>query len=219
MSEKADIKACLFDLDGVIVDTAKYHYLAWRRLCNELGFDLSEAENESLKGISRVESLEILLRKGGVSLAQTEKEAMMSRKNGWYLEYVDAMHADEILPGVREFLTSVKKSGRKIGLGSASKNALPILEKIGVMPLFDVVIDGTQVSKGKPDPQTFQLGASALEVHPDNCVVFEDAAAGVEAARAGGMYAIGVGDDAILTGANLVIPGFEGIDTDIFNKL
>jgi len=219
MSQKAEIKACLFDLDGVIVDTAKYHYLAWRRLCNELGFELSEEENESLKGISRAGSLEILLRKGGVSLSQKEKEGLMARKNGWYLDYVDTMEADEILPGVLGFLKVLKASGRKIGLGSASKNALPILEKIGVVPFFDVVIDGNKVTKGKPDPQTFQLGAAALGVLPAHCVVFEDAGAGVEAALAGGMYAIGVGDSAILAGAHLVIPGFEGIGLDIFNKL
>ncbi len=219
MSQKADIKACLFDLDGVIVDTAKYHYLAWRRLCNELGFDLSEEENESLKGISRAESLDILLKKGGVSLAASEKQNLMARKNGWYLDYVDTMKSDEILPGVMGFLKLLKASGRKMGLGSASKNALPILEKIGVMPYFDVVIDGNKVTKGKPDPQTFQLGAAALEILPQNCVVFEDAGAGIEAALAGGMYAIGVGDSAVLAGAHLVIPGFDGIGLDIFNKL
>ena len=159
----AEIKSCIFDLDGVLVDTAKYHYLAWKRLCNELGFDLTEAENESLKGISRAESLDILLEKGGISLSDEKKEELMTRKNGWYLEYIDKMGADEILPGALEFLKHVKSEGKKIALGSSSKNALRIIEVLGILPLFDAVIDGTKVSKGKPDPQTFQLGAEALK--------------------------------------------------------
>ncbi len=215
----AEIKSCIFDLDGVLVDTAKYHYLAWKRLCNELGFDLTEAENESLKGISRAESLDILLEKGGISLSDEKKEELMTRKNGWYLEYIDKMGADEILPGALEFLKHVKSEGKKIALGSSSKNALRIIEVLGILPLFDAVIDGTKVSKGKPDPQTFQLGAEALKTHPSECVVFEDAAAGVEAALAGGMFIVGVGDESVLNRANIVIDGFDGVDTKIFDKL
>jgi beta-phosphoglucomutase len=215
----ADIKACLFDLDGVIVDTAKYHYLAWRRLCNELGFDLTREENEALKGISRVESLNILLEKGGVKATEDQKNDMMDRKNAWYLEYIDHMSNDEALPGALEFLREVKESGRKTALGSASKNSMRILEALEIVNLFDAVIDGTKVSKGKPDPQTFTLGAEALGVHPSKCVVFEDAQAGVEAALAGGMYIIGIGDPEVLNRANLVIPGFEGVGIDIFDKL
>jgi beta-phosphoglucomutase len=215
----SEITACIFDLDGVIVDTAKYHFLAWRRLCNELGFDLSEEENEALKGITRAESLDIILAKGGVTKSLAEKQVLMVRKNGWYLEYVDAMSADEILPGAHSFLKLVKASGRKISLGSSSKNAMRILEKIGVLPLFDAVIDGTKVTLGKPDPQTFLLAAEALQAAPDHCVVFEDATAGVEAALAGGMHTIGVGDPAVLRRADIVIPGFEGIGLELFNKI
>lgn len=215
----ADIRACLFDLDGVIVDTAKYHYLAWRRLCNELGFDLTEEENEGLKGISRVRSLEILLEKGGVDATEAERKAMTERKNSWYLEYVDAMNADEILPGVLHFLEAVKQSGRAMALGSASRNAMPILKKVNVLRFFDAVIDGTKVTRGKPDPQTFVLGAQALGVAPAHCVVFEDAGAGVEAALAGGMYAIGVGDPVVLSKAHKVIPGFEGVGLQIFDDI
>lgn len=215
----ADIQACLFDLDGVIVDTAKYHFKAWKRLCNDLGFDLTENENEELKGISRIESMEILLRNGGVSLSQNEKDTYLDQKNKWYLEYVDTMDKSEILPGVLPFLTSVKKSGRKIALGSASKNAMHILEKIGIVDYFDAIIDGTKVTRGKPDPQTFLLGAKATNTPPENCVVFEDAAAGIEAAKAGGMYAVGVGDPNILNLADRVIPGFEDVDVELLFAL
>ncbi|MFT4770784.1 MAG: beta-phosphoglucomutase [Cryomorphaceae bacterium] len=215
----AAIKACLFDLDGVIVDTAKYHYHAWKRLCNELGFDLTEEENESLKGISRSESLDILLKKGKVSLSDKKKEELMIRKNGWYLEDINQMEADDTLPGAISFLKMVRESGRKTALGSSSKNALKILEALNIVDLFDAVIDGTKVSKGKPDPQTFQLGADALKIHPCNCVVFEDALAGVEAALAGGMFIVGVGDEQTLNRANLVIPGFENVGIELFDKL
>jgi beta-phosphoglucomutase len=215
----ADIKACLFDLDGVIVDTAKYHYLAWKRLCNELGFDFTEEDNESLKGISRAESLDILLEKGDVSASAKKKEELMIRKNGWYLEYIDELRTKDALPGALDFLKSVRESGRKTALGSSSKNAFKILEALDIIGLFDAVIDGTKVSKGKPDPQTFLLGAEALKTHPSSCVVFEDALAGVEAALAGGMYIVGVGDENTLHRANLVIPGFENVGIELFDKL
>lgn len=213
------IKACIFDLDGVIVDTARYHYKAWKRLCNELGFDLTEEENEALKGISRVESLEILLQKGGVVLSDDEKQRYMDMKNEWYLEFVDNMAGEEVLPGVVPFLFDVKESGRKIVLGSASKNAVKILTRVGLVDFFDEIIDGTKVTKGKPDPETFLLGAQATGVKPNECVVFEDAAAGIEAALAGKMYAIGVGDPEILSKAHMVIPGFQKAKIDILKEL
>ncbi len=214
-----EIKACIFDLDGVIVDTARYHYLAWKRLCNELGFDLTEAENESLKGVSRAESLNILLKKGGIDATPAEKDEMMHRKNSWYLEYVDAMKPDEILPSAADFIRMVKDSGRKVALGSASKNALKIIEKIGLLPLFDAVVDGTKVTRGKPDPQTFELGAYELHIEAQHCVVFEDALAGVQAALNAGMYAVGIGDPRILSQAHKVIPGFQGLGMEIFNEI
>jgi len=215
----AKIKSCLFDLDGVIVDTAKYHFLAWKRLCNELGFDLNETENENLKGISRAKSLEILLEKGKVRLSEEKREMYMERKNNWYLEYVDEMSASEILPGTLHFLNLCKEAGYHIALGSSSKNALRILEKINILELFDAVIDGTKVSKGKPDPQTFILGAEATKAHPSECVVFEDSIAGIEAGIAGGMYTVGIGNPKTLERANIVIPGFENVGLEIFEKL
>ena len=215
----AFIRACIFDLDGVLVDTARYHYKAWKRLCNELGFDLTEAENEELKGISRVESLEILLKKGGVTLSDADKKHYMDMKNDWYLEFVDTMAGEEVLPGVVPFLYDVKESGRKIVLGSASKNAVKILTRVGLVNLFDDIIDGTKVTKGKPNPQTFKLGAEAAGVKPKECVVFEDAAAGIEAALAAKMYAVGVGDPEILKKAHRVIPGFQHVKIEMLKEL
>jgi beta-phosphoglucomutase len=206
------IKACIFDLDGVIVDTAKYHFVAWKKLANELGFDFDEAFNEKLKGVSRIESLNLILAKGGIVLSPEEKELWAARKNDWYLEYIAQMTADEILPGVLAFLQACRQKGYKVALGSASKNAPTILERIGLLEYFDVIIDGNKTTRSKPDPEVFLLGAQALHCEPGECVVFEDAEKGVEAALAGGFFAVGIGTKEQLPEAQLVIPGFEGID-------
>jgi len=205
----ANIKACLFDLDGVIVDTAKYHYIAWRNLAAELGFEFTEKDNERLKGVSRIRSLEILLEVGGVSLSEEKKIALAQKKNDQYVSYIMKMTPDEILPGVVDFLNEVRKAGLKTAIGSASKNTPTILERLGLESWFDAVIDGNKVSNAKPDPEVFLKGAEALRVEPTECVVFEDAEAGVEAAINGGMRCIGIGSPEILGKANLVIPGFE----------
>lgn len=210
------IKACIFDLDGVIVDTARYHFVAWKKLANALGFDFDEAFNEKLKGVSRIESLNLILEKGGVTLTESEKEQWAARKNDWYLEYIEKMTEDEILPGVAAFLQSCRAEGIKIGLGSASKNAPMILERIGLMEYFDVIIDGNKTSRSKPDPEVFLLGAQALSCEPRECVVFEDAEKGIEAALAGGFFAVGVGTKEQLPEAHLVISGFENIDLTQF---
>ncbi len=204
-----NIKACIFDLDGVIVDTAKYHYLAWKRLCNELGFDFTEKQNERLKGVSRMDSLEILLELGKVKLSNNDKEKYAALKNDWYKEMVDKMSADEILPGVIDFLTEIRNERILIALGSASKNAVSILNKLNIANFFDVIIDGTKTTKAKPDPQVFLMGAEALGVNASECVVFEDAIAGVEAAKAGGMLCVGIGEPDILNRADIVIAGLH----------
>jgi len=153
------IKACIFDLDGVIVDTAVYHYKAWKRLANELGFDLTEQQNEKLKGVSRVRSLELILQWGGVTKTAAEQEELAARKNEWYVEMINRMTPDEILPGAKEFLIACREAGLKTALGSASKNSGTILDKVGIAGLFDAVIDGNKVSKPKPDPEVFLQGA------------------------------------------------------------
>jgi beta-phosphoglucomutase len=201
------MRAALFDLDGVIVDTAKYHYVAWRELANGLGFDLSEEQNEQLKGVSRAESLELILQMGGVRLDEAEKARLGEVKNQRYVELVKAMGPDEILSGAGEYLEKLRERGVKIALGSASKNAELVLRGLGIRDKFEVVVDGTKVKKGKPDPEVFLLGAEGLGVSPAECVVFEDAAAGVEAAKAAGMAAVGIGRAENLPRADLVIPG------------
>ncbi len=203
------IKACLFDLDGVVVDTAKYHYQAWKRLGADLGFDFTEQDNERLKGVSRIDSLNILLEIGQMSLTDAEKEKYAALKNEWYREFVFKMTPDEVLPGATEFFTAAKEAGLGIALGSASKNAVPILEILKLTHWFDAIIDGTKTTKAKPDPQVFLLGAEALGVKPEECVVFEDAEAGVEAAKAAGMYCVGIGDPAILGKADIVLAGLH----------
>jgi len=209
------IKGCIFDLDGVIVNTTRYHYLAWKKLANALGFDFSEKDNESLKGVSRMESLEILLKAGGLSFDDETKLALAAKKNQWYVDYINAMEEDEVLPGAKEFIERLKAAGLKIALGSASKNALTILNRLRLAGYFDVVIDGTKVSRAKPDPEIFLLAAQELELPPTDCVVFEDAKAGVEAAKKAGMKCVGVGISSELYEVDAVIPGFENIDLSI----
>lgn len=209
-----NIKACIFDLDGVIVDTAIYHYKAWRRLANSLDFDFSEQQNEQLKGVSRMRSLEIVLQAGSITKTDAEKEQLAAQKNTWYVEMINQMTTDEILPGAREFVQTCRDAGIKTALGSASKNSMTILEKLQIVNLFDAIIDGNKVTKAKPDPEVFLKGAEALGIEPQYCVVFEDAIAGVEAAKAGGMKAIGIGDPKILHEADLVVSGLDKMTLD-----
>lgn len=202
-----DMKGGLFDLDGVIVDTAKYHFLAWRRLAHEIGADFTEHDNERLKGVSRMASLEIILEIAGKSFPDDEKLAMASRKNDWYVDYIKAMDESELLPGAREYLTLLRSRGIKVALGSASKNAPLILSNLRIAGLFDAVVDGNSVSAPKPDPEVFLKGASALGLAPQDCVVFEDAVAGIEAARRGGMRSVGIGNPDVLTEADFCVKG------------
>ena len=204
------ISACIFDLDGVVVDTAKYHYIAWKSLANELGFDFTEADNERLKGVSRMTSLEILLGIGKVELDEATKLKLAEKKNKNYLEYILKMTPDEILPGVKEFMNELRSKGVKIALGSASKNAMTILNQLELTNYFDAIVDGTHVSNAKPDPEVFLKGAQLLNVDPLDCVVFEDAEAGVEAAINGKMKCVGIGSPEVLGKANIVVPGFVG---------
>ena len=214
-----NIKACIFDLDGVIVDTAVYHYKAWKRLANELGFDFSEEENEKLKGVSRVRSLELILQWGGVTKTKAEQDELAAKKNAWYVEMISHMTPAEILPGAKEFVDACRQAGLKIALGSASKNSSMILEKVGITGLFDAVIDGNKVSKPKPDPEVFLKGAEELNVAPANCVVFEDAIAGIEAAINGGMKSVGIGSPGVLGRANLVVGGLNEMSLEKLKEL
>lgn len=210
----SSITACLFDLDGVLVDTAKYHYIAWKRLAGELGFDFTEQDNERLKGVSRMASLDILLEIGGMTLDEDAKLALAEKKNAWYVEYISKMDESEILPGALDFIQALKARGIKVALGSASKNAMLILNNTGLTPYFDAIIDGTKTSQAKPDPEVFTMGAHELDVQPDTCVVFEDAEAGIEAATRAGMRSVGIGSPETLGRASIVLSSLEEFTVD-----
>lgn len=208
------IKCMLFDLDGVIVDTAKHHFDAWRDMAHELGIALVDEDEESLKGVSRVDSLEWILNKGGLVLDSNTKLALMDRKNSRYLELIGDMGPDDILPGAEEFIRQALAMGIKIGLGSSSKNAPRILAAIGLADLFEVIIDGNRITLSKPDPEVFLLGANALGLNPSDCLVIEDAASGVAAGKAGGFQVLGVGDADVLGDADLVVPDLKNLSPE-----
>ncbi len=211
------IAACIFDLDGVICDTAKYHFIAWKHIAESLGIEFNLIDNEALKGVSRVDSLSQILKKGGISISDTQFESYLLKKNEEYLTLVDQMKSEDVLPGVEAFLRSLQQSHMKMVLCSASKNAPLILEKIGLTHYFDAIIDGNQVGKGEPSPEVFIKGANAVGAQPNETVVFEDAVAGIEAANRGGFMSIGVGDSHVLRNAKLVIPGFADFNLDDLN--
>jgi beta-phosphoglucomutase len=199
----------IFDLDGVLVDTAIYHFQAWKRLANELGFDFTHEENEQLKGVSRMQSLEKILHWGKVRIPEDGKHKLAAQKNEWYLEYVQQMDQEGLLPGAAALLQWLKANGYKVALGSASKNAQLILRQTGITHFFDCVIDGNAVSESKPDPTVFLRAARGLGVEPRNCVVFEDAQSGIDAARAAEMSVVGVGMG--LLHADILIDGLDEV--------
>jgi beta-phosphoglucomutase len=212
-------KGFIFDLDGVIVDTAKYHYLAWKKLANDLGFEFTKEQNELFKGVSRKRCLEILLEIGNREATQEEFDTWMIEKNIDYLKYIENMDASEILPDVPKVLEYLKQNNIPIALGSASKNARPILEKVGLLPYFDAIVDGNNVTKAKPDPEVFLLAATQLNVKSEDCVVFEDAVAGVQAANAAKMISIGIGDENVLNEAQNNFNDFTEISTEFIKEL
>ncbi|WP_300434735.1 beta-phosphoglucomutase [Christiangramia sp.] len=212
-------KAFIFDLDGVIVDTAKFHFLAWRKLANDLGFDFTEAQNEQLKGVSRIESLKKILKWGEMELSEEDFHRQMALKNENYLSYVDEMDKSEILPGVPKILSYLMEHKIPFALGSASKNARTILKKIDLYDKFDAIVDGTDVTKAKPDPEVFLIAAEKLNTTAQNCVVFEDSVAGVHAANIGKMKSIGIGNEKVLHEADYVFADFTEIEIEFIEKL
>jgi len=212
-------KAFIFDLDGVIVDTAKYHYLAWKKLANNLNIDFTHEHNELLKGVSRVRSLEIILGLGNVEASDEQKNEWLVQKNKEYLEYIDKMDDSEILPGVMKVLNFLKENNQPIILGSASKNARPILEKVNILNYFDDIVDGNDVSNAKPDPEVFIVGAKKANQTNENSIVFEDSVAGIEAANVAGMTSIGIGEASILNEAKYNFNNFTEISTDFLVEL
>ncbi|WP_367865425.1 beta-phosphoglucomutase [Pedobacter sp. WC2423] len=194
--------ACIFDLDGVLVDTAVYHYQAWKKLANSLGFDFTEAQNEQLKGVNRMRSLDMILNWGGVTKTTAEKEELATLKNSWYVAMISQMSVSEVLPGSLDLLKALKAQGIKIALGSASKNSGLILERTELAHFFDAIVDGNAVTTSKPDPEVFIKGAELLNAAAADCIVFEDASAGVQAAIAAKMAVIGIGTEENLPGAD-----------------
>lgn len=204
-------EAWIFDLDGVIVDTAHFHFKAWKRLADSLDIRFTEKENEALKGVSREKSLQKILALDDRDLPPEKFQRLMDQKNQWYQELIATLTPEDILDGIPEFLDALKKKGVGLAIGSSSKNAPQILEYIRLTSMFDVVIDGNKVEQTKPHPEVFLKGAKALGAQPEDTIVFEDAASGVEAAKRGGMTAVGVGSEEHLGEADLVISGFKGL--------
>lgn len=212
-------KAFIFDLDGVIVDTAKYHFLAWQRIANQLGIEFTHEHNEQLKGVSRVRSLDIILELGNVQASQEDKNKWLVQKNDEYLTYLVDMDQSEILPGVIPILQFLKDNNQGIALGSASKNAKPILEKTGIMSYFDVIVDGNDVSNAKPDPEVFLQAARLLNTSNENAIVFEDSVAGIQAANIAKMTSIGIGEKNVLHEAKYIFNDFTEMNTSFIDAL
>jgi beta-phosphoglucomutase len=212
-------KAFIFDLDGVIVDTARYHYLAWKKIANALNIDFTHEHNELLKGVSRVRSLDIILDLGNIQASQEDKDKWLFQKNEDYLSYLVDVDESEILPGVFAVLQFLKEKKQAIALGSASKNARPILEKTGILSYFDVIVDGNDVTNAKPDPEVFLKAAQLLHINPTDSIVFEDSVAGVQAANIGKMTSIGIGSKTVLHEAKYIFENFTQIDKNFIEKL
>ena len=212
-------KAFIFDLDGVIVDTARYHFLAWQKIADELGIAFTPEHNEALKGVSRVRSLDIILSLGNISASNEDKNKWLIQKNEDYLSYLIDMDQSEILPGVLSVLKYLKEKNQLIALGSASKNARPILEKTNTIHYFDAIVDGNDVTNAKPDPEVFLQAARLLQVKNEHAIVFEDSVAGIQAANTAKMTSIGIGEEAILHEAKYNFKDFTFIDESFLNAL
>jgi beta-phosphoglucomutase len=209
---KKAIEAVLFDLDGVIVFTDRYHYLGWKQLADEEGWAFDEEVNNGCRGVPRMESLEVILRHNGLDLPEAEKEAMAARKNRYYVELLKQINEDDVYPGAVGFLKDLIATGVKIGLCSSSKNALLVLDSLDLASYFDTVVTGADITKAKPDPEIFLLGAERLGIDPSACLVFEDAPSGVAGALAAGMDCIGVGSADLLTEAPVTMTDYGVID-------
>ena len=203
------IRAFIFDLDGVITDTAEYHYRAWKRLADEEGLPFTRADNEHLRGVSRRESLVLILK--GRAYPEEKIQEMMARKNNYYLEFIKEISPRDVLPGAKELLDEIRAAGLQSALGSASKNAGEVLDRLGIRSLLDAVSDGYSVERQKPAPDLFLHAAAQLALRPAECVVVEDAAAGIEAAQAGGFRTVGLGPRERVGDAEAIFPSLAGV--------
>jgi len=207
--------AVVFDLDGVLTDTARYHYLAWKRLADSLGIAFDEAANEHLKGIDRMGSLNLILGKRAPAYSPEKKIALADKKNDHYRQLIATMTEEDLLPGARDALLLVKASGLKTALASVSKNAMTVVERLGIVDLLDDIVDAATITHSKPHPEIFLTAAAHLGLPPVRCLGVEDAIAGVRAIKSAGMVALGVGDPAVLTEADMVIPGLHRFTLDV----
>ncbi|PKG53301.1 beta-phosphoglucomutase [Olleya sp. 1-3] len=212
-------KGFIFDLDGVIVDTAKYHFLAWQNLAKSIGIDFTHEQNEQLKGVSRVKSLEKILEWGNKTISEELFASLMGKKNEEYLSFIEKMNDEEVLPDVPKILAYLIAQKQPISLGSASKNARPILDKVNLLSKFDAIVDGNDVSKAKPDPEVFLIAAQHLNMIPENCIVFEDSVAGVQAANTANMISIGIGERNVLHEADYIFSDFTEIENSFIEEL
>jgi len=213
------IKGVIFDLDGVLVSTDELHYRAWKRLAEEIGIhNFTREDNEKQRGVSRMESLEVVLRKGNREYSQEEKVALADRKNSYYVEMLQQLDSSALLDGALETLKMLREKGYKTAVGSASKNAPLIIEKTGLMPLIDEISCGLDITRSKPDPEVFLVAAKKLNLDPSECLVVEDAAAGIQAARAGGMKSLGVGPYYNTLGADYAAQKLSEVDWDLILK-
>lgn len=212
-------KACIFDLDGVIVDTVPAHFVAWQSIADELGIPFSEDDNEHLKGVSRTDSMKRILAMGDMVKSEEEILELTTRKNNIYVEIISKMTREDILPGVVDFIDLLVQHGISIAIGSSSKNTPTILSAVGLSDTFPTIVDGNQVKNSKPDPEVFLKGAAQMGQKPEECVVFEDAISGVEAAINGNFKCIGVGDSTVLGKAHKVVPNLKDIDLDLFSDI
>ena len=212
-------KAFIFDLDGVIVDTAKYHFLAWQKIAAKIGIEFTPEHNENLKGVSRIRSLDLILDLAKTEATQESKDLWLAQKNADYLEYIENMGTEEILPGIIQTLDYLKQRNQPIALGSASKNARPILNKVGIIHYFDAIVDGNDVINAKPDPEVFIQAAKKLNMPSKNAIVFEDSLAGIQAANNAQMVSVGIGSADVLTEAQFIFPDFSHINKSFLETL
>jgi len=213
MAERSTgIKAIIFDLDGVLTNTSEYHYLAWKRLADEESIPFTRTDNERLRGVSRRDSLELLL--GDREVSEEQAQEMMACKNHYYQEFIQHVTPDDMLPGALELLQECRQAEVNVAIGSASKNTCAVVERLGIEHLVDAIADGYSVTRQKPAPDLFLRAAEMLGVPPANCVVVEDAASGIEAAKAAGMWAIGLGPVERVGAADLVFPDLSGVTLD-----
>ena len=211
-------KAFIFDLDGVLTDTAEFHFIAWQATARQLGLEFTREDNEALKGVDRVGSLQLILDKGKLSVSEEKFEQLLVEKNQHYLELINDINPGNLFPGVLECFSTLKAKGIKIGLASASKNAAFVVDKLGIADLFDFIGDAASVADSKPAPDIFLSVAQGLGLSPEACIGVEDAVAGVSAIKSANMYAVGIGEKSVLTQADIVFPTTGEMDVELLLK-